>query len=158
MKGNQCSLFSRSQIRFVVCRCFLGCCGSSARIWSMNPSHGPSFGFATGFFRSYPGGIEYASILFTVCRDNPNCRAASRWLIPSTWTALLTRAYTSSLYTSQGAPEYNYPVLFENLKCGGLLFDRHDPSLTRRFVVHCCSAVYIRRPYGTFAAVSRRMA
>ena len=28
------------------------------------------------------------------------------------------------------------------LKCGGLLFDRHKPPLTRRFVVYYCSAVY----------------
>jgi len=28
------------------------------------------------------------------------------------------------------------------LKCGGLLFDRHDPPLKRRFVVYYCSAVY----------------
>lgn len=46
------------------------------------------------------------------------------------------------MYTSQGAPEHNYPVLFGHLKCGGPLFDRHDPPLTRRFVVHYCSAVY----------------
>jgi hypothetical protein len=29
------------------------------------------------------------------------------------------------------------------LKCGGLLFDRHKPPLTRRSVVYYCSAVYI---------------
>jgi phosphatidylserine/phosphatidylglycerophosphate/cardiolipin synthase-like enzyme len=28
------------------------------------------------------------------------------------------------------------------LKCGGLLFDRHEPPLTRRFVVYYCSALY----------------
>ena len=28
------------------------------------------------------------------------------------------------------------------LKCGGLLLDRHEPPLTRRFVVYFCSAVY----------------
>ncbi len=33
--------------------------------------------------------------------------------------------------------------MFWNLKCGGLLLDRHEPPLTRRFAVHYCSAVYI---------------
>ena len=36
--------FNRSQIRLAVCRCFFGCDWSSTRIWSMIPSHGPSFG------------------------------------------------------------------------------------------------------------------
>jgi hypothetical protein len=29
--------------------------------------------------------------------------------------------------------------------CGGLLFDRHEPSLTRRFVVYYCSALYTQK-------------
>ncbi|OQB80537.1 MAG: hypothetical protein BWX86_02961 [Verrucomicrobia bacterium ADurb.Bin122] len=69
----------------------------------MMPSHGPSLGFATGFFRSYPGGKENCIILRTVLRARPNSRAACRMLIPSTCTARLTRAYTSTLYTSHGA-------------------------------------------------------
>jgi hypothetical protein len=67
----------------------------------MTPSHGPSFGRCTGFFRSYPGGTENCSILRTVFLDSPNSRAACRMLIPSTCTARLTRAYTSTLYTSR---------------------------------------------------------
>src|SRR3974390_2125163 len=67
----------------------------------MMPSHAPSFGLFTGFFRSYPGGTEYASIFRIVFRANPNSRDACRMLMPSTCTALLTRAYTSTLNTSQ---------------------------------------------------------
>src|SRR5579862_4556429 len=81
---NRCSAFSRSQIRFAVCRCFFGCDLSSSRIWSMIPTHGPSFGRFTGFFRSYPGGTEYASIFRIVFRANPNARHACRILIPFT--------------------------------------------------------------------------
>jgi len=33
--------------------------------------------------------------------------------------------------------------MFLELKCGGLLLDRHEPPLTRRFVAYYCSAVYI---------------
>jgi hypothetical protein len=36
--------------------------------------------------------------------------------------------------------------MFWNLKCGGLLFDRHKTPLTRRFVVYYCSAVYSYQP------------
>jgi hypothetical protein len=32
--------------------------------------------------------------------------------------------------------------MFLELKCGGLLLDRHKAPLTRRFVVYYCSAVY----------------
>ena len=31
-----------------MCRCFLGRLSSSSRIWSITPSHGPSFGRFTG--------------------------------------------------------------------------------------------------------------
>jgi hypothetical protein len=40
--------------------------------------------------------------------------------------------------------KHNCPVMFWNKKCGGLLLDRHEPPLTRRFVVYYCSAVYSR--------------
>jgi hypothetical protein len=39
-------------MRFAVWRCFFGWDWSSTKIWSMTPSHGPSFGRATGFLRS----------------------------------------------------------------------------------------------------------
>ena len=38
--------------------------------------------------------------------------------------------------------KHNSPCNVLELKCGGLLFDRHKPPLTRRFVVYYCSAVY----------------
>lgn len=49
-----------------------------------------------------------------------------------------------SAYSKIGAPKHDRTVLFGNLKCGGLLFDRHDPPHTRRFGVYHCSAVCIR--------------
>lgn len=42
-----------------------------------------SFGRLTGALRRYPGGSGYANIFFTLSREIPNRRAASRWLIPS---------------------------------------------------------------------------
>ena len=77
----------------------------------MIPSHGPSFGHFTGFFRSYPGGTEYASTFRIVSRANPNSRAASRMLTPSTWTALLTRAYTSTLNTPQVSRKTHHALI-----------------------------------------------
>jgi len=65
------------------------------------PSHGPSFGLATGFFLRDPGGAENSSMFRILSRDSPNSRAACRLLILSTCTARRTRAYTSTLYTSQ---------------------------------------------------------
>jgi hypothetical protein len=56
---------------------------SSARIRSMIPVNGSSFGRADGRLRRYPGGTENASILATVRGSIPNCRAASRRLRPS---------------------------------------------------------------------------
>src|ERR1700683_1299194 len=47
-----------------------------------------------------------------VFRDSPNSRAACRMLMPSTCTARLMRAYTSTLYTSRCPTKYNYLVLF----------------------------------------------
>jgi hypothetical protein len=38
--------------------------------------------------------------------------------------------------------KHTWPVLFDWLARGGLLFDRHPPPLTRRHVVHYCSALY----------------
>ena len=63
-------------------------------------------------------------------------------LMPSTCTARLMRAYTSTLYTSQVSHKTHLPCYVLELKCGGLLFDRHKTPLTRRFVVYYCSAVY----------------
>src|SRR5580658_4677481 len=75
-------------------------------------------------------------------RDRPNSRAACRMLMPSTCTARLTRPYTSTLYTSPVSHKTRSPCYVLELKCGGLLFDRHKTPLTRRFVVYYCSAVY----------------
>src|ERR1700685_2639939 len=133
-------------MRLAVWRCFLCWVLSSTRIWSMMPSQGPSLGRATGFFRWYPGGSENCSILRIVLRDRPNSRAACRTLMPSTCTARLTRAYTSTLYTSQVSHKTQSPCHVLELKYGGLLFDRHKTPLTRRFVVYYCSAVYSRLP------------
>src|ERR1700683_4294011 len=47
-----------------------------------------------------------------VLRDSPNSRAACRMLMPSTCTARLMRAYTSTLYTSRCPTKHNYLVLF----------------------------------------------
>ena len=47
--------------------------------------------------------------------------------------------YTSSCLTNTIAR-----FCFGFLKCGGLLLVRHEPPLTRRFVVYYCSAVYRR--------------
>src|SRR5437588_10931538 len=49
--------------RFEVCRCFRGRPSSAARIPSMIPVNGSSFGRAGGRLRRYPGGTENASIL-----------------------------------------------------------------------------------------------
>src|SRR4051794_31519433 len=64
-------------------------------------------------------------------------------LMPSTCTARLMRAYTSTLYTSQVSHKTYLTCNVLEPKCGGLLFDRHKTPLTRRFVVYYCSAVYI---------------
>ena len=63
-------------------------------------------------------------------------------LMPSTCTARLMRAYTSTLYTPQVSHKTQLPCHVLELKCGGLLFDRHKTPLTWRFVVYYCSAVY----------------
>jgi hypothetical protein len=46
------------------------------------------------------------------------------------------------LCTPPGVPQTQLSCNVLNLKCGGLLSDRHEPQLTRRFVVYYCSAVY----------------
>ena len=57
--------------------------------------------------------------------------------------ARLTRAYTSTLYTSQVFHKsQTVCVVLGKDPRGGLLFVRHEPPLTRRFVVYYCSAVY----------------
>src|SRR3954466_14504239 len=66
----------------------------------MIPTHASSFGRRAGCCLRYPGGTAYRSILRTVSRASPNCRAASRSLILSTTTARRTRAYSSTVYTS----------------------------------------------------------
>src|SRR5271157_1500379 len=62
----------------------------------MIPTNGSSFGRAGGRLRRYPGGTENASIFATVRGSMPNRRAASRRLIPSTYTARRTRPYSST--------------------------------------------------------------
>src|SRR5438105_3541289 len=49
-----------------------------------------------------------------VFRDRPNSRAACRMLMPSTCTARLTRAYTSTWYTSWCPTKHKRPVMFWN--------------------------------------------
>ena len=49
-----------------------------------------------------------ASILRTVSRCNPNSRAASRMLTPSTITARRTRRYTSTLYIRRSTHRLNF--------------------------------------------------
>src|SRR5271169_4983430 len=60
---------------------------------SVNPS---SFGRLIGAVRRYPGGTEKLSIFFTLSREIPNRRAASRALIPSRW-ARRTFRYSSTV-------------------------------------------------------------
>src|SRR5271170_5757268 len=67
----------------------------------MVPIQASSLGRRTGCSRRYPGGTAYRSIFRTVSRASPNWRAASRSLILSTTTARRTRAYSSTVYTSQ---------------------------------------------------------
>src|ERR1039458_2391489 len=62
----------------------------------MIPTNGSSFGRAGGRLRRYPGGTENASIFATVRGSMPNRRAASRRLIPSTYTARRTCPYSST--------------------------------------------------------------
>src|SRR5580700_8599497 len=76
-------------------------------------------------------------------RDRPNSRAACRMLMPSTCTDRLTRAYTSTLYTSQVSHKTLSPCNVLEPKCGGLLFDRHKTPLTRAF----CGQLLLRRLY-----------
>jgi len=85
-----------------------------------------------------------ASIFRTVLRLSPNSRAACRTLMPSACTARRTRAYTFTEYTPQVSQKHTTPVLFDCLPRGGLLFDRHQPPLRRRLVVHYCSTVLKR--------------
>src|SRR5664279_837848 len=64
-------------------------------------------------------------------------------LMPSTWTARRTRAYTSTFSTSPVSHKTQLArdVLLD-LNCGGLLFDRHAAPLPRRYVVNYCSGLY----------------
>jgi hypothetical protein len=55
-----------------------------------DPDDWSSFGRAGGRLRLYPGGTENASIFATVRGSIPKRRAASRRLIPSTYTARRT--------------------------------------------------------------------
>src|SRR5450432_4204013 len=63
-------------------------------------------------------------------RDRPNSRAACRMLMPSTCTARLTPAYTSTLHTSQVSRKTLSSCNVLEPKCGGLLFDRHKTPFT----------------------------
>src|SRR5664279_4697169 len=69
-------------------------------------------------------------------------------LMPSTWTARRTRAYTSTFSTSPVSHKTQLArdVLLD-LNCGGLLFDRHAAPLPRRYVVNYCSGLYIHSIY-----------
>src|SRR5216684_925956 len=67
----------------------------------MIPTNGSSFGRAGGRPRRYPGGTENASIFATVRGSIPNRRAASRRLIPSTYTARRTCPYSSTPFIPQ---------------------------------------------------------
>src|SRR3984893_18103737 len=60
--------------------------------------NGSSLGRAGGRLRRYPGGTENASIFATVRGSMPNRRAASRRLIPSTYTARRTCPYSSTRF------------------------------------------------------------
>src|SRR5271170_293954 len=51
-----------------------------------------------------------------VFRDSPNSRAACRMLMPSTCTARLMRAYTSTLYTSPVSHKTQLPCNVLELK------------------------------------------
>src|ERR1700724_3787226 len=64
----------------------------------MIPTNGSSLGRAGGLLRRYPGGTENASIFATVRGSSPNRRAASRRLIPSTYTARRTCPYSSTRF------------------------------------------------------------
>src|SRR5258705_7852520 len=64
----------------------------------MIPTNGSSFGRAGGRLRRYPGGTENASIFATVRGSIPKRRAASRRLIPSTYTARRTCPYSSTRF------------------------------------------------------------
>ena len=66
----------------------------------MIPRNGSSLGRAGGRLRRYPGGTENASIFATVRGSMPNRRAASRRLVPSTYTARRTCPYSSTRFIS----------------------------------------------------------
>src|SRR5213076_802522 len=67
-------------------------------IRSMIPTNGSSLGRAGGRLRRYPGGTENTSIFATVRGSIPKRRAASRRLIPSTYTARRTCPYSSTRF------------------------------------------------------------
>src|SRR5579863_2099151 len=56
---------------------------------------------------------------------------------------LASPVHTRPLCTPPGVPQTQLPCNVLELNGGGLLLDRHEPPLTRRFVVYYCSAVYI---------------
>src|SRR4029077_13426163 len=64
----------------------------------MIPMNGSNFGRVGGRLSRYPGGTENASIFATVRGSMPNRRAASRRLIPSTYTARRTCPYSSTRF------------------------------------------------------------
>ena len=65
------------------------------------------------------------SILRTVSLCSPNTLAASRMLIPSTWQALRTRLYNSTVYIPSTFSQSIDP--YSRVKVsGGTLFNRHE--------------------------------
>ena len=78
-------------------------------------------------------------ILRTVSRCNPNTRAASRMLIPSTITARRTGRYTSTLYI----PGTIHRLDFEPMNDGGR-YSIQPPNVSNlpAHVVHFTSADY----------------
>src|ERR1035438_38124 len=81
-----------------------------------------------------------------VFRDSPNSRAACRMLMPSTCTARLMRAYTSTLYTSRCPTKHNYPVMFLELKVWWSTF---RPPQTAAYAAFC-GLLLLRRLYRAF--------
>src|SRR3954468_23109899 len=60
---------------------------------------------------------------------------------------LVSRVHTLPPCTPPGVPQTQLSCNVLELKCGGLLLDRHKTPLTWRFVVYYCAAVYtVDRP------------
>src|SRR5271155_3687293 len=103
----------------------------------MIPTNGSSFGRAGGRLRRYPGGTENASIFATVRGSIPNRRAASRRLIPSTYTARRTCPYSSTPFIP--SPTSAAPRQMQAIAAGFLL--RRNRT-TRPLLRHFLSGAY----------------